>query len=120
MTKTACASMDIELKKYLHDILEAALDIQSFIADKSQLEYVKNRMLKAAVERKFEIIGEALTRISKKDRAMAESISDFRQIISFRNVLIHGYDSIDDVIVWDISQQALNTLLAQVKQLLKQ
>ncbi len=112
--------MEIEIKKYLHDILEAATDIQTFTMGKKLSDYQDDKMLKAAVERKFEIIGEALNRISKRDNSIAESITDFRKIISFRNLLSHGYDAVEDGIVWDVSQKNLRALISQVKQLLSE
>ena len=57
--------MHRDVEKHLVDILEAARDVQGFVGDKSFDEYRSDRMLKAAVERKFEIIGEALTRVAR-------------------------------------------------------
>ncbi len=59
-------------------------------------------MLRAAVEREFEIIGEALAQLSKLDAALVARISDYRRIIAFRNILIHGYADVDDQLVWDL------------------
>ena len=58
-------------------------------------------MLRAAVERTFEIIGEAMTQLAKVDKAVAAQISEYQRIISFRNVLIHEYADVDDKLVWD-------------------
>ena len=55
-------------------------------------------MLRRAVEREFEIIGEAMSRLDKL--ATDIQISSKSQIISMRNRVIHGYDKIDDGIVW--------------------
>lgn len=79
-----------------------------------------NRLLKAAVERNFEIIGEALNRISKIDPASAERIPECRSIIGFRNVLIHGYNDIDYDRVWQIIQADVPPLREVVLQLLKE
>ena len=51
-------------------------------------------MAQAAVERKFEIIGEALNQLAKLDGAMAARIPDLPQVVAFRNQLIHGYANI--------------------------
>ena len=48
-------------------------------------------MARSAVERQFEIIGEALGQLARLDPAMAERITDFRRVIAFRNILVHGY-----------------------------
>jgi len=75
-------------------------------------------ILRPAVERHFEIIGEALNRLTRRDPDTAENIKDAAQIIAFRNILIHGYDAIDDSRVWDAIQHSLPTLYDQVTTLL--
>jgi uncharacterized protein with HEPN domain len=75
-------------------------------------------LLRSAVERQFEIIGEAFRRLAKEDAETAGRIADYTRIISFRNILIHGYAEIDDRLVWDILQSMLPTLLEQVQSLL--
>jgi len=76
-------------------------------------------LLRAAVERQFEIIGEALRRLAKEDAATATRISGHSRIIAFRNILVHGYADLDDRIVWDIVQSKLPTLLREVESLLE-
>jgi len=56
--------------------------------------------LHAAIEREFSIVGEALNRLGKEAPAVADQIPERRQIIAFRNILVHGYDAIDDHVVW--------------------
>ena len=75
-------------------------------------------MLRPAVERHFEIIGEALTRLKRVDAVLAARISDLRQAIAFRNVLSHGYESVDDPIVWGIVRDKLPALAAEISALL--
>ncbi len=58
--------------------------------------YLSDRKTQAAVERKFEIMGEALNRIHGADGELLGKIRDYRNIISFRSILAHGYDSIDN------------------------
>jgi len=67
-------------------------------------------MLRSAVERQFEILGEALNRLSKVDPATAERIDDLPRIVAFRNILIHGYAVVDDRIVWEIVVTRLDLL----------
>ena len=59
------------------------------------------------MERKFEIIGEALGQLARVDAALAGRVPDYRRMIAFRNVLIHGYAIIDDAEVWRIATMAL-------------
>ncbi len=70
------------------------------------------------MERQFEIIGEALNRLSRIDSDLAAQIRDYRRIIAFRNVLIHGYADIDDRIVWGILVSQLPILHREVAALL--
>jgi uncharacterized protein with HEPN domain len=79
---------------------------------------VKDELLRSGVERQFEVIGEAMIRLMKRDRAVAVGITDYRKIAGFRNALIHGYDSIDDATSWDIVTTKLPILLAELNSLL--
>jgi uncharacterized protein with HEPN domain len=101
----------------LYDILQAGHDIESFVADRTFDDYKSNAMLRSAVERKFEIMGEALNRIRRIDEQVLEQIRDYRDIISFRNILIHGYDAIDDRIVWGVIKEDLSNLLQDIEKL---
>jgi len=111
--------MQLESKKILEDIRLAGAHILDFTAGVTFGDYADNKMLRFAVERQFEIIGEALNRLSKIDPDTASKISHFQRIISFRNILIHGYDIVDNTVVWDVIQQDLPKLHKQVKDLLK-
>ena len=110
--------MEHDYKKYVYDISKAADEISEFVGGISLDEYLENRIIKAAVERKFEIIGEALNRIMKTAPDLLTKIRDHRKIIDFRNLLIHGYDMISDPIVWDIIQESLPVLREDINNLL--
>jgi uncharacterized protein with HEPN domain len=110
--------MQPESKKYLFDILQAARSIEGFSQGKDLAGYEADPMLRSAIERQFEIVGEALRRLAKEDAATAAEITDHERIISFRNILVHGYAEVDDRIVWDILQGKLPTLLREVESLL--
>jgi uncharacterized protein with HEPN domain len=75
-------------------------------------------MVRAAVEREFEIIGEALAQLTKVDTAVADRISDRRRIEAFRNILVHGYAEADDQLVRDVITTKLSTLREEVNVLL--
>ena len=92
--------------------------ITDFTAGKSLADYTTDLMLHAAVEREFIIIGEALGRLEKLDKALTVQIMSYRQIIGFRNVLVHGYDTIDDQIVWRAIEEDLPILKQQAEILL--
>jgi uncharacterized protein with HEPN domain len=109
-----------EAKKYLYDVAQAAELIAQFTAGKTFAHYLEDPMLCAAVERKFEVIGEALVQLSKRDAATAARIGEHRRIIAFRNILIHGYADVDDRLVWDIIESKLAALRRQVAALLSE
>ena len=76
-------------------------------------------MLRSAVERQFEIVGEALGQLSKLDPATAAQIPDLPRIVAFRNVLIHGYASVDDQLVWEAATSRVDPLHAVLDELLE-
>ncbi len=102
----------------LHDVIAAGQEIKTFVSGRTFDDYKSDSMLRSAVERKFEVMGEALTRIRKDEEEVLTKIRDHRDIISFRNILIHGYDTIDDRIVWGVIQEDLDNLLEDVAHLL--
>ncbi|MDR1983290.1 MAG: DUF86 domain-containing protein [Prevotellaceae bacterium] len=111
--------MDNDIKKYLYDILESINSIEKFLDEKHDFSiYTKNKMLRRAIEREFEIIGEALNRIDKKHPNFP--ISSKQQIVGVRNRVIHGYDKIDDAIIWGIIIRHLPVLKREVTQLLNE
>jgi len=104
--------------KLLADIHQAAEMIGGFISGRTFHEYSNDPLLRSAVERQFEIIGEALNRLARQDAATAARVGDYRQIIAFRNVLIHAYNAVDDRLVWEAAQEKLPLLRRNVKALL--
>jgi len=110
--------MKDETLAHLHDILHAGRGVKAFVAGRVFDEYVADDLLRSGVERKFEIMGEALNRIKRDDPELLERIRDCRDIISFRNILVHGYDAIDDRIVWGVIEGSLDNLLEDVGRLL--
>ena len=110
--------MSADAKKYLWDVREAAGRINRFTLDRSFDDYLRDEMLRAAVERQFEIIGEALSQLSKREPESAKRIPDLARIVAFRNILIHGYATVDDQLVWGVLESQLPVLLQAVETML--
>jgi uncharacterized protein with HEPN domain len=110
--------MERDPRAYLWDAREAAEAILEFTAGKTYEDYGSERMLRSAVERQFEIIGEALNQLCKINPQWANRIPDVPQIVAFRNLLIHGYASVNDLTVWRSVQESLPTLYARLTDLL--
>jgi uncharacterized protein with HEPN domain len=111
--------MKDEVRTHLHDILQAGKAIKTFTSGRAFKDYATDEFLRSAVERKFQVIGEALVRLKNDAPELLDQIREHRAIISFRNILVHGYDSIDDQTVWDIIEEDLDSLLGDVKKLLR-
>jgi uncharacterized protein with HEPN domain len=111
--------MPPESRKLLVDMRDASHEITAITAAESIESYRASKALRWSVERGFEIIGEALSQLRKIDAPLAESITDFRKIISFRNVLIHGYSTVNDDLTWNIVQEDLPVLIRELDKLLK-
>ena len=110
--------MRLEARKYLFDMLQAAELIARFTAGRTFEDYAADPMLRSAVERQFEILGEALGKLKKLDLELAGRISDHRRIIAFRNVLIHGYDVVLDEVVWGVVETQIPILRETLAELL--
>jgi uncharacterized protein with HEPN domain len=113
--------MDERIEKWLQDVLEAILEIESFFPGASYnfFEYKENLMRKRAVEGNLEIIGEAVNRIIKRDAAYEEFISATRSIIALRNHVIHAYDNISDENIWAVLVKHLPKLKTEVQEILR-
>ena len=110
--------MRVEARKYLYDMQRAVALLREFTVGKAFADYEGEAMRRAAVEREFEIVGEALAQLSKSDPEVAERITEHRRIIAFRNILIHGYADVDDRLVWDLVETKLPTLSREIEALL--
>ncbi|MBI5218602.1 MAG: DUF86 domain-containing protein [Bacteroidia bacterium] len=109
--------MQREILKNLHDIKDSIDSIYEFLGDKKDFNiYRSNKLLRRGIERELEIIGEATNRILKIDKNI--DISDARRIVDLRNWVIHGYDKVDDVIIWGIISRDLPKLKKQIDFLL--
>ncbi|MEB2777552.1 HepT-like ribonuclease domain-containing protein [Algoriphagus sp. D3-2-R+10] len=109
--------MLLEEKKFLLDILTSIDSIDQYLERERDFEkYLNQKMLRRAVERELEIIGEATNRLLKMNSDFP--ISEARRIVNLRNWVIHSYDSVDSVIIWGIIHKDLPLLQRQVKELL--
>ena len=110
--------MQLEEKKFLLDILTSIDSIDQYLDKKRDFqEYLNQKMLRRAVERELEIIGEATNKLLKMNSNFP--ISEARRIVNLRNWGIHSYDSVDSVIIWGIIHKDLPLLQRQVKELLE-
>lgn len=82
--------------------------------------YLRNRLVRQASERNFEIMGEAMRRLTRVDRDLAESITGYRNVIGLRNVIIHSYDRVDPAALWEIIETTLPPLIEEVKALVEE
>lgn len=112
--------MKTEAQKYLYDIRRAIELLEHFTAGKAFADFKRNAMLRAAVERQFEVIGEATAQLAKVDQGLVARIGDYRRIIAFRNILIHGYADVDERLVWDVIEAKLPVLRRDVEALLRE
>jgi uncharacterized protein with HEPN domain len=101
-------------RAYLWDVREAADAIASFMQGRGFDAYAGDLMLRSAVERQLAIIGEALSQLARVDQGLAARIPELRRVIGFRNVLIHGYDQIDNAGVWRIVEAVLPPLRRRI------
>ena len=92
-------------------------EIAEFTLGKSFRHYQQDGMMRAAVERPFEIIGEALNQLLQQEPRLASEISNAPRIIAFRNRLIHGYASISSEIVWGVVETGLPVLIEETERL---
>lgn len=109
--------MDIRVKAWLFDILNAINEIQLFIGGTPNFsDYQSDLKTRRAVERNLEIVGESMRRILNQDESTR--LSHSRKIVDTRNRIIHGYDSVSDEMLWGIIINHLPSLKQEVEQLL--
>jgi len=104
--------------KFLWDAREAANTILAFVESKTFSDFTGDILLRSAVERQFEIIGEALAQLAKLDPALASEIPDLPRIVAFRNILVHGYAIVNRELVWRAIREHLPGLRDQLELLL--
>ena len=102
--------MPPDVLKFLHDVEQACGLIEQFTAGKSVEDFQQDAQLRSAVERQFITIGEAIQQALRLRPDLANSITEHRRIINFRNVMVHGYAQIVPDTVWGVSQKDLHSI----------
>lgn len=110
--------MKAEARERLAHALEACEAIAQFTAGKSRDDYLADALLRSAVERQIEIIGEALQRATQLDETVNEKIPELRRIVGMRNRIIHGYDSVDDELLWSVVETNVPALASSLRTIL--
>ncbi len=100
-------------RKYLYDIIDCCEFLLGFTAGKTVSDYKNDRAFRSAVERELQIIGEAMAQLDHVSHETAEKVSEHRNIIGFRNIIVHGYDQLNPQTVWNVIEVKLNVLLKQ-------
>jgi uncharacterized protein with HEPN domain len=99
--------------------LVAGQAIERFLEGRTLGQYVADEVLRSAVERQFEIVGEALSRALRVHPALSGSLPEASAVIAFRNVLAHGYDAVADDTVYDLAHEDLHELMERLVALLE-
>lgn len=110
--------MEHDPRAFLWDVRQAAQKVETFVQGRDLNDYLLDPMLRSAVERQFEIIGEALNQLSKAAPHIAARIPDLSRAVAMRNVLIHGYAQVDNAAVWRTLQDNLPALRTCVAELI--
>lgn len=105
-------------RAYLWHARRAAGLVADFVADRSWADYEADPMLRSAVERQFEIVGEALSQLGRAAPDLAAGVPDLPRIVAFCNLLIHGYAAIDNRLVWEVATERVAPLITVLDQLL--
>ncbi|MEZ0540615.1 HepT-like ribonuclease domain-containing protein [Fibrella arboris] len=109
--------MPIPDKARLLHILEAIDYIDQFLVDKTKQDLYDNALLRFAIERQLEIIGEATNHLSALLKEQYPSI-DWRKVAAFRNFIVHEYFGVDLDLVWSITQSNIPPLKLTVERML--
>jgi len=106
-----------DARTILLDAIASGERIELWTRTMSRDAYFADRRTQAAVEREFEIIGEALTRLRREFPNVASCVTELREVVDFRNLLSHGYESVDQRVVWSLAQHELPALVLELKRL---
>ncbi len=107
-------------QKYLYDMLSSCEFLLKFTRGKTVDDYVNDRGFRSALERELQIIGEALMLLERASPQLAQRIPEYRNIIGFRHVLVHGYSTLSAETVWNVVETKLAVLTGEIKSLLEE
>lgn len=107
-----------EAAKYLSDASQAAERVQRFSASKRLDDYLSDGLLRSAIERQFEIVGEALNQFRKADPLSAVAIADLPRAVALRNIPIHACADVDPVIALGVVETRLAPMVQQLRAML--
>ncbi|WP_018875235.1 MULTISPECIES: HepT-like ribonuclease domain-containing protein [Thioalkalivibrio] len=107
-------------RAYVWDAREAARRVAEFVEDANEDGYMASDLMRSAVERQLEILGEALGQLEKADPDLARQIPQLRAAVDLRNLLIHGYAKIDSRIVWSTATTDVPVMARELDSLLRQ
>ncbi len=110
--------MDRDVRMYLADVVDAADAIQSYTSGMDLAAYKADRLVRDGVERRLQIVGEALNRLSRYAPEIAAQVPNLSKAIGFRNVITHGYDQIDQDAVWSVATRSLPAMRTEVVRIL--
>lgn len=112
-------SMSRDPRCFLWDALRAAESVQASLCGKTYEAFVEDDLVRSAVERQLQIIGEALSQLARIDPRIASNVAELRRIIAFWNILVHGYAAIDYYTVWRLIEDKLPELQVNLQVLLR-
>lgn len=107
--------MQRETQKLLFDVLDAGQFILALIRDIDYARFCDDRLVRDAVERNFITIGEAMNRLRRREPDLIEALAEHPQVVAFRNIVVHAYDTIDHAVVWSVANQHLPDLLTKIE-----
>ncbi len=111
--------MQPEAKQFLFDMRQAGGVILDAVAGRTLDAFRQDVLLRSAVERQFQILGEALVQLVKSHADVAAQIPRHRDIINFRHILVHAYNRINPDVVWALAQADLPALCRELDRLLQ-
>jgi uncharacterized protein with HEPN domain len=112
--------MHADSRKLLWDALNAAERVRRFTSGKSFEDYQTDELLSSAVERQLGIAGEALSQLRRIDAVTAGKVTGLARVVGFRNVLVHGYATVDSRLVWGVVEANLAELVEVLASLLRE